>query len=198
MTDTLPEFIPGTDFETGAPTAVTGETTFQSLNALIEAFGSILDPENRTALATLFVHFARPYAYSLITDPAEYEADYRARLASEDPSQPWNEGPARLSDFGIPEFSDVKAPTLTGTVLQCWVRDSYSDLAYVAQGETSDPKAATFNPMPLTAIDRPEPVRQEETSVQEPSRFDGLQKNLNESDAEVPFDEGSLDDLLSP
>lgn len=96
-----------------------------------------------------------PPGYDPITDPAAYEAQVRAKIDGEDLSQPWREGVIRISDFGMPDFSQITAPERDGGTLRAPVRDRYTGLPYImtlALGHDTPPR---FAPLPVTPIERP-------------------------------------------
>lgn len=102
--------------------------------------------------------------YRLILDPKRFEQDYRKRLASEDPGQPWQQNVFRLRDFGIPDFGLIDSPARNGDALIFHAADTVTGLPYrvtVTLGTESDPE---FEPLPLTpASDASPPVPPEMT-----------------------------------
>jgi hypothetical protein len=89
-------------------------------------------------------------AFVLIEDPAAYEATYRARLAAEDPAQPWREGVSRVRDFGVPDFTEITQPTGAGKALVYFAYDAYTFLPFrvAVVGDAPDYQALTLRPMP--------------------------------------------------
>jgi hypothetical protein len=99
-------------------------------------------------LATALNHLAQGTEFQVITDPAKYEAAYRARLAQEDPSQPVEAGVIRLCDYGVPDFSQITKPSVSAGTLSFHVIRTYFGLPYhVSVTDLIDPP--TYTPMPL-------------------------------------------------
>jgi hypothetical protein len=108
------------------------------------------------ALAQAVNHFAHGGKYQVIGDPAQFEAEYKAKLATEDPNQPWQEGVIRLRDFGVPDFASIKAPAVSGGQLEFYAVDTALGVPYKADcaSLTGSP---TYEPVHLTALPHPEP-----------------------------------------
>ncbi|WP_299044464.1 hypothetical protein [uncultured Tateyamaria sp.] len=138
-------------------------------------------------LAKLALQVA-PAGYTLITDPAAYAAQVRARVESEAPNQPWQEGPPRIRDFGLPDFDAIGAPQRDGDTVTAHVRDNYTGLPYVMTlvlGGTAE--TADFEPMPLTPLPGPPVAVPPELadSVAQPA----VPGNPADEDPDNPFDE---------
>ena len=68
--------------------------------------------------------------FDVIETPDAFAEAYRAKLATEDPSAPWQEGVVRLSDYGVPDFSEIAAPVLSDGTLVYFARDTFLGLPY--------------------------------------------------------------------
>lgn len=152
----MPGDLPELNFtladEDQAPVVVAGDDVHASIGALLAAVPGLMAPEAAVPLAQAVLHFARGRDYTVIDDPAGFEADYRAQLAGEDANQPWRQGSVRLVDYGVPDFSAIAPPAHHGTALVCTARDAFSGLAYSAQAPLSDLSSVTLSPLPLTAV----------------------------------------------
>ncbi|MGV8989011.1 MAG: hypothetical protein ACOH2H_22430 [Cypionkella sp.] len=136
-----------------------GDETFDSLAALVARHPGFAKPEGAADLALAANHLHRGGDYDPILDPAAYEAAYRARLAGEDPSVGWSEGPQRLSDYGIPDFAQISAPQIDGEEIVFFAREALTGLAYRASASLNA-DTATYEPLRLTPVDRPAPAKQ--------------------------------------
>jgi len=105
-------------------------------------------------LAQAVNHFAHGGQYRVISDPQQFEADYKAKLAKEDPNAPWREREIRLRDFGVPDFATIKVPSVSGEELVFYAVDETLGVPYKVECAqlTGTP---TYEPVPLTALPRP-------------------------------------------
>lgn len=97
-------------------------------------------------------------SYRLILDQKRFEDDYRKRLASEDPDQPWQQNVFRLRDFGTPDFDMIASPAREGDALTFHVADTVTGLPYlvtVTLGTETDPN---YEPLPLTPVSDTAPL----------------------------------------
>jgi hypothetical protein len=105
-------------------------------------------------LAQAINHFAYGGHYRVIGDPGQFETEYKAKLAKEDPNAPWQEGVIRLRDFGVPNFATIKAPAVSGERLVFYAVDTVLGVPYKVEcaSLTANP---VYQPVPLTALPRP-------------------------------------------
>jgi hypothetical protein len=102
-------------------------------------------------LAQAVNHFAFGSRYHVISDPQKFEADYKAKLASEDPRQPFNERVMRLRDFGVPDFAAIKAPAVSGGHLVFYATESTLGVPYKVECATLTAQPH-YTPVPLTPL----------------------------------------------
>ena len=153
MTD-LSDIVPGRDAD-GNPAAFIEDTTFSSLSDLLAAEPGLLEAGAVGELARYVNHFARGDMYRVIEDPAAFEAAYHAKIAREDPNQPWQQNVMRLRDFGVPDFTAIHVPAIADNVLEFFARDAMTGLPYRVRAAIDDLSAPSYQPMPLTAINKP-------------------------------------------
>ncbi|MFD3191024.1 hypothetical protein ACFMPD_12220 [Sedimentitalea sp. HM32M-2] len=139
----------------GAPAAFVGDTAYLSLTELLQAEPGLLDPGAASELALQVTHFARDGDYSLIADPGAFETQYRERLNSEDPDQPWQQNVMRLRDFGVPDFSAIQAPAHQDGNLVFFAADALTGLPYRVTAGLGDLTAPAYAPLPLTPVESP-------------------------------------------
>lgn len=176
MTD-LSDIVPGRDAD-GNPAAIIEDTTFSSLADLLAAEPGLLDAGAEGALARYVNHFARGDMYRVIDDPAAFEAAYHAKIAREDPNQPWQQNVMRLRDFGVPDFAGIHVPSVADNMLEFFARDGLTGLPYRVRAAIDDLSAPDYYPVPLTAIDHP------------------MQKDPDEGDLDAVEDDDDLDATL--
>lgn len=100
-------------------------------------------PENVVNVARAMTHFSYKARYRVIEDPEDYEARYRARVATEDPDQPFEQNQIRSSSFGIPDFSEISAPQIINGKLRYFVADVALHVPYRVEGDPISPDLAT-------------------------------------------------------
>jgi hypothetical protein len=113
MTDQALDMLYSVD-RTGEPVVVIERRHELGQEALLAQFPMLLDAAHATELARVVNHFARQFQYDVIADPAAFAADYRARIAAEDPNAPWDEAQPKLRDFGMPDLDAIAAPKVIG------------------------------------------------------------------------------------
>lgn len=151
MSDALPRITLGLD-DDGAPEVLVGEDRRAAdLAGLLALVPGLAAPGAAAMLARAANHLAHGTEYEVITDPAAFEADFRARLAREDPAEPWREGVIRLCDYGVPDFAAIRPPALAGGVLSFHVVDGYLGLPYAARIPLAG-GAPDYVPMPLVPV----------------------------------------------
>ena len=161
----LAEITTGRSAQTGEATAATSDAEFETIRAVTEAFPDLLKPEAAGELARLVTHFARGSAYRVIADPVAFETIYRARIASEDPGEPWQQSRPRLIDGGMPDFAEITAPALSGSVLSWTVEDDFTGLPYRATVTLEDLENVAFSALSLQPLGGPIPEREEEEII---------------------------------
>lgn len=99
-------------------------------------------------------------AFTVIADPEGYQRDYIGQIEAEDPGQPWQEGVIRLRDFGMPDFSQISTPSISGGHLVYFVSDDTTGLPYRAEADLAPGSAApVYAPLDLSPMqDPPAPV----------------------------------------
>lgn len=136
------------------------------------------------ALAAVVNEFAQGRAFRVIEDPDAYKGEYLAQVENEDAGAIWTEGTVRLRDFGVPDFGEITAPSVTGTTLTFCVADRYTGLPYRVEASLSpggpDP---AYAPLDLAPVPGPKPevpaevteaalgpIRDPEPKAEEPPR----------------------------
>ncbi len=161
MTDTIPQIVAGIG-DDGRPVVLVGETGEEAadLAALRAAAPGLVQPAGAAALAVAVNHLAQGRDFRVIEDPAAFEAAYRARLAQEDPAQPWRQGVFRLSDYGIPDFAAIAAPALHGQVLVFFAEDARLGVPYRIEVDFAQAAPVvdddSYRPLPLEPLDEGE------------------------------------------
>ena len=111
MANELPYIGFGTD-DNGAKMGVIGAETYGSVAAMLIARASMANEP--VPLAAALNHFdENGDDFDVITDPAAYKADFLQRYAAEE-EMDWDQFTARLSDFELPDFEQLTAPTVSG------------------------------------------------------------------------------------
>lgn len=106
------------------------------------------------ALAQAVNHFAHGGDYQVIADPKAFEAEYRAKLAKEDPNAPFQAGVIRLRDHGVPDFTTLHPPALRDGRLLFYVVDTFLGVPYAVDC-ASLTAAPVYAPLPLTPLPAP-------------------------------------------
>ncbi len=156
MTDAIPQIEFGLGDNLERIVILDESDSVDSIPALVSAVPGLMSPDCALQLAEAINHLAVGDGFDLISDPAAYQADYEARLAAEDPNQPWQEGVIRLSDFGRPDYSEIKAPFWNGTAVVFFAKDDFTGLPYRVEAVLA-PKAQSlseddYKAVGLTAI----------------------------------------------
>lgn len=157
MTDAIPQVALGIDEAAKSVVIIEGAKQVSSLEALLAEAPGLLHPEGALTMARVVNHLATGNDWRVITDPAAYEAAYRARLDTEDPNAPWQQGVLRLRDHGVPDFAAITAPRMAGTRLIFFAADSALGLPYRIEADMADPahaadrglyRAVSLTPLP--------------------------------------------------
>jgi hypothetical protein len=157
MTESIPQIVAGIG-DDGRPVVLVGETGQEAADipSLRAVAPGLMQPAAALVLAEAVNHLAQGRAFKVIDDPAIFEANYRARLANEDPSQPWRQGVFRLIDYGMPDFSDIAAPKFNGQVLVYFAEDAQIGVPYRIELDVSTTPAVeddSYRAMPLVPLD---------------------------------------------
>ncbi|WP_077033347.1 hypothetical protein [Pelomonas sp. KK5] len=128
-------------------------SAFAELAPLLAAVPSLLEPAQAGQLALAVNQLAHGIEYEVILDPAAYEAASRARLAAEDPNEPWREGVERLGDYGVPDFAAIVPPRRIGEGLRFYAADRLSGVPYQVDLAALD-RAPAYDPLRLTPLPR--------------------------------------------
>jgi len=151
----------------GKPVVLLGNRGEQAsdMATLLRLVPGLASPAHAGDLALAVNHLAHSGEYRVITDPGAFETAYRTRLSHEDPNAAWHEGVVRLRDYGVPDFTQIHAPSFAGGRLTFFAVDMYLGVPY--RVELSDLLAApTYTPLPLTPL--PGPSRPEPASEPDP------------------------------
>jgi len=174
MTQQLPELVHVKSRETGRPVVYAGGKQYADLAALLKAHPSLATPSAAAEFAEAANHFAQGQSFSVIRDPAAYEAGYRARIDAEDPSKPWVQGEYRLRNYGQPDFSAIEAPKITDGKVVFFVTDGLVGVPYRIESALDGTPLvdASYVPMPLTPVDAPRTIEPDKPveAAREPER----------------------------
>lgn len=130
MTDAIPQIELGLGDALERVVIVDDTQEIESIPALATEVPGLLTAEAARDLAVAVNHLAVGGDFDVITDPVAFQTAYEAQLASEDPSQGWQEGVMRLVDFGKPDFSEIKVPYWTGSAITFFAADATTGLPY--------------------------------------------------------------------
>lgn len=131
MTDDVPQIIFGLGNDSEYVVMVgEEETEATTLANLLSLAPGLKQPEASLETARAINYLSQGPAFRIIEDPAAFEEQYRKKLASEDQSEPWAEGVVRLSDYGIPNFADIAAPSMSRSLLTYFAVDDMLGLPY--------------------------------------------------------------------
>lgn len=147
MQSSRPEIALGLNNE-AEPVVLVGDQAASTVVDLLRLAPDITEDANAAMLAQALNHLASGDEFAVITDPAAYVTAYRAKLATEDPTQPAQPGVIRLCDFGTPNFAAITPPRMDrGTLIFFAVR-TYWGLPYRASVvDLTDPPV--YQPVPL-------------------------------------------------
>ena len=141
--DALPHLSLGLGDGNAPIVYVDDERIATDLADLLRTAPGAVQPAGAGPLAHAVNHFAQGSAFAVIDDPDGFAAQYRKTLAAEDPNAPWQEGVVRLSDYGVPDFDEIAAPTLTGRTLVFCAVDTFLGLPYRVSVDLSAGRAPT-------------------------------------------------------
>ena len=139
MADGIPQVALGINDAAQSVVIVEGATQVSDLEQLLAAAPGLLHPDAAAVMARAVAHFASGSTYRVIEDPRQFEAAYRARVATEDPDAPWREGVYRLRDHGMPDFAGIAPPAYTGTDLVFFAQSGFLGLPYRVEIDVADP-----------------------------------------------------------
>ncbi len=140
MADGLPPISMQYD-QAGAPIVIVEQAKASDLSEVIKLAPGLSDPHWVRAYARVANHLAQGDRFSLIVDPAAFEAEYRAAFEAEDPDEVPQPGVMRLRNFGMPDFAAIKPPEMQGGTLVFFARNSFMGIPYRAEmreGETPE------------------------------------------------------------
>lgn len=131
MTDDVPQILLGLG-DASEYIVMIGEEEAEvnTLAKLLTFAPALKEPEGAAEAARAINYLSQGAAFRVIEDPATFEAQYRATLASEDTSAPWAEGVIRLSDYGVPDFTTIAAPQTSAARLVFYAVDDLLGLPY--------------------------------------------------------------------
>lgn len=131
MTDKIPQIVLGLGADSEYVVMVgEDEAEATTATALLAMAPGLKQPEAALETARALNFLSQGADFTLIEDPTAFEEHYRSKLASEDTSAPWAEGIVRLSDYGVPDFSEIAAPAMVGTVLTFFAADAFIGVPY--------------------------------------------------------------------
>ena len=149
--------------------------TAADMAELLRILPALATEAHAVDLARAVNHFKRGTDYRVIENPAEFAADYRARIEREDPAAPWQENVVRLRDYGVPDFSQIQPPKFAGGKLTFHAVDTFLGVPY--QVEAANLEAAPeYHAMPLTPLPRP-PAPASASAAEEPHTTTGPQED---------------------
>lgn len=131
MADGLPPISMQYD-QAGTPIVIVEQAKAQDLSEVIRLAPALSDPHWVRAYARVANHLAQGDKFSLIVDPAAFEAEYRAAFAAEDPDEVPQAGVMRLRNFGMPDFAAIKPPEMQGGTLVYFARNTFMGIPYRA------------------------------------------------------------------
>jgi hypothetical protein len=144
----------------GKVVVVNGSEEFDELSALL-----LRAPDADAAtLAKVIAHLGPP-GYEVIEEPDRYAEDFAAKLATEDPDEPWRDGVVRLRDFGVPEFDSIVVPHRAGTHLTYFARDTYTGLPFRTEITLGTAADVQYQPLPLKPLPDPPPAVENPVSL---------------------------------
>ena len=110
-----------------------------------------LDNRFVVELAEAANHFSRKFMYEVIADPAAFEQSYRKTLSTEDPTQNWQQGNPRLTDFGVPNFLAIHAPVFINSRLVFYAKSVRLGVPYRVEVEIDEGRLgeASYEPLPM-------------------------------------------------
>ncbi|RUS59431.1 hypothetical protein EGN72_16035 [Pseudorhodobacter sp. E13] len=118
--------------QAGTPIVIVEQAKAQDLSEVIRLAPALSDPHWVRAYARVANHLAQGDKFSLIVDPAAFEAEYRAAFEAEDPDEVPQAGVMRLRNFGMPDFAAIKPPEMQGGTLVYFARNTFMGIPYRA------------------------------------------------------------------
>jgi hypothetical protein len=158
MTADLPQIVLGFGTDSEYVVMVGAEETEAATpTALMALAPALKQPEAALETARAINFLSQGSAFRLIEDPAVFEEQYRAKLASEDPNAPWAEGVVRLSDYGVPDFAEITAPVISASRLTFFAVDDFLGLPYRVEVDLTGAEVnvtdENYKPLDLTPLD---------------------------------------------
>jgi hypothetical protein len=130
----------------------TAGDAFDAVSPLVAAAPELKQAENLGLYCGAVNFLARGRDYRLILDPKSFKDRYESRYKAEDPKVPFQEGVARLRDFGHSNLEEVMAPQLRGKSVVFYVEDDYLGIPYrvTAPGPSNPEGDVTYEPVPVS------------------------------------------------
>ena len=135
--------------DAGAPAVMVAEAEADTLAEVLQIAPGITDPRWTRLYARVVNHLTYGYDYEMITDPAAFEAEFRAAWEAEPETVPDDAPvtPTRLRDLGMPDFTQIAAPAIVDGELVFYVRSNYYGIPYrVGLRPGADP---TYTPVAM-------------------------------------------------
>jgi hypothetical protein len=155
MTDSVPQVVTGAGDDGRPVVLVETGGEIADLAGLIAVAG-LMQADAAEPLAIAVNHLAQGSDFRVIADPAAYEAAYRARLAQEDPAQPWRQGVFRLVDYGVPDFGTIEPPALKAQVLTFFAEHASLGIPYRVEADLGAAAPVvnddSYRPLPLAPV----------------------------------------------
>jgi hypothetical protein len=134
------------------PIVNTANGTAKSLTELLTLAPDLRHPAHLGTYCDALNHFQHGTQFRVIHDPNAFRTRYERKLASENPEQPFQDGVARVGDFGVCDLSIIEVPELVGETVVFFVEDDFLGIPYRVTGpapsETGD---VQYEPLPMNA-----------------------------------------------
>jgi len=127
----------------GAPVVIVAEQEVSSTVDVLRIVPALSDPKWVRAYAGVVNHLAQGDDFKVIMDPSAFETNYRETYNAEDPQEQVPPGVVRLRNFGIPDFSSMHPPVMTGDTLVYFAENLFMGIPYRATMEKGGNPAYT-------------------------------------------------------
>jgi hypothetical protein len=147
MADGLPPI--SMDFAAdGTPVVMVAEAEARDLAQVLSLAPALGDAKWLRAYVRVANHLAKGDRFDPIMDPVAFESAYRAAYAAEDADEAPVPGNARLHNYGLPDFAQIKPPAMEGDTLVFYARNTFMGIPY----KVTMPKAAdaTYEPVAMS------------------------------------------------
>lgn len=115
---------------TGTPVVIVAEQEVASTDEVLRIAPALGDPKWVRALARVVNHLAQGDEFTVIMDPAAFQAQYMATYNAEDPDEQVPPGAVRLRNFGIPDFAAMHPPVMEGETLVYFAENLFMGIPY--------------------------------------------------------------------